>query len=74
MLRVAREGTLLYANPAADSLVAHWQCGLGGTVPEFVHQAVTAVLESGVSQELELNHAGRDLCFVGDAARADAIT
>jgi PAS domain S-box-containing protein len=64
VLRVTREGTLLYANPTADSLLAHWQCVPGGTVPEVVHQAVTAVLESGVSQELELSHAGRDLCFI----------
>src|ERR1019366_7536535 len=35
----------------------------GGRVPEFVHQAVTTVLESRVGQELELNHADRDLCF-----------
>jgi PAS domain S-box-containing protein len=63
VLRVARDGTLLYANPPADSLLTHWQCGPGGKVPEFVHQTVTAVLASGVSQELELNHAGRDLCF-----------
>jgi len=64
VLRVTRQGTLLYANPAADSLLAHWQCGPGGTVPEFVRQAVTAVLASGASQEVELSHAGRDLCFV----------
>jgi PAS domain S-box-containing protein len=63
VLRVARDGTLLYANPAADSLLAHWQCGPDGKVPEFVYRTVTAVLESGFSRELELNHAGRDLCF-----------
>ena len=63
VLRVARDGTLLYANPAANSLLADWQCGPGGRVPEFLHQAVAAVLESGISRELELNHAGRDLCF-----------
>ena len=33
-------------------------------MPEFVHQAVTSALESGVGQELELTHAGRDLSFV----------
>ncbi len=64
VLRVTRDGKLLYANPAADSLLAHWQCGVGSRVPEFVRQAVTAVFEKGVGQELELNHADRDLCFV----------
>src|SRR5208282_3222723 len=42
VLRVTRDGTLLYANPAADGLLAHWQTGVGGTVPEFVHQPVIA--------------------------------
>jgi PAS domain S-box-containing protein len=64
VLRVARDGTLLYANRAAGALLAEWQCHVGALVPEFVKLALTTALDSGKSRELEIRSGARDLSFM----------
>ncbi|HSD57022.1 MAG TPA: PAS domain-containing protein, partial [Methanotrichaceae archaeon] len=64
VLRVARDGTLLYANRAAGALLAQWQCHVGALVPEFVKLALTTALDNGKSRELEIRSGARELSFM----------
>ncbi len=64
VLRVDRDGILLYANRSARTLLAEWGCAAGQHVPEFVRRSVGAVLAQGSPQELNLHSDGRDICFL----------
>jgi PAS domain S-box-containing protein len=64
VLRVASNGTLLYANRAAASLLAKWQCSNGALMPEFVQLALTTALNSGMCTELQTRCDARDLSFM----------
>jgi PAS domain S-box-containing protein len=64
VLRVASNGTLLYANRAAASLLAQWQCSIRAVVPEFMQRALTTALNSGICTELQTSCNERDLSFV----------
>src|SRR5260370_12867388 len=41
LLRVARDGTLLYANPASHRLLAHWGCTVGTQLPEDIQRVIS---------------------------------
>jgi PAS domain S-box-containing protein len=45
-LRVARDGTLLYANGASAFLLRSWDCQAGHTVPDQIRQYVVQALDS----------------------------
>ncbi len=64
VLRVARDGTLLYANRAAAVLLAEWHCHVGALVPGFVKLALTTALDNGKSRELEIHSGARELSFM----------
>jgi PAS domain S-box-containing protein len=64
VMRAARGGELLYANRAAGDLLEQWQCTVGARVPEVVQRELAAVLETGVSQEVELRCGDRELALV----------
>lgn len=53
VLRVAADGTLLFANRAAARLLAAWRCELGGRLPEAAREAVAQALQSGARREWE---------------------
>ncbi len=55
VLRVSKDGKLLYANDACESLLKHWQCGLGDTIPEYWHKIVLEVFESGQNKKVEFD-------------------
>ncbi|MBW8039948.1 MAG: PAS domain S-box protein [Planctomycetes bacterium] len=54
VLRIAREGMVLYANAAGSELLKIWECNVGERVPEHWHQYVLRMLKSGSSEELEV--------------------
>ncbi len=54
VLRVARNGTLLYANAAAGPLLRSWGAQLGSALPASLWQQVTAALTDGAPAELEV--------------------
>jgi PAS domain S-box-containing protein len=54
ILRVAREGTLLYANSASECLLDTWGCGVGQVLPEMWRGVVLEVLEVGLPKDLEV--------------------
>ena len=53
VLRVARDGTLLYANRSSVKLLAAWGCNKGELVPEQVRDRVALALETGEITEFE---------------------
>jgi len=64
VLRVARDGTLLYANEAGSPLLAEWQCQVGQLVPQNWRQTISEVFASGSYRRVETEHAGRVFAFV----------
>jgi PAS domain S-box-containing protein len=54
VLRFARDGVLLYANPASRPLLAVWKSEVGGRAPEDVQRLVTASLATGANREVEV--------------------
>lgn len=63
VLRLARDGTLLYANRASAALLSEWQSRVGMQVPEFVRSALRTALDSGERQELETRCGALELLF-----------
>lgn len=53
ILRVAKDGKLLYANATSNRLLEAWDCEVGQYVPEPWRQIVVASLRSGVDREIE---------------------
>lgn len=64
VLRIARNGVLLYANDASGSLLAEWNCQEGKIVPENWRQTVSEVFTTGSSKRVEVEHAGRIFAFM----------
>ncbi len=54
VLRVTGNGMLLYANRAADELLDHWRCRVGGPVPAAVQHELAPAMESGERRNLEV--------------------
>jgi PAS domain S-box-containing protein len=55
VIRLAREGVVLYANPAAEQILGVWQVNVGRLAPETFVEPGRAVLASGVRQQLEIS-------------------
>ena len=53
-LRIARDGTLLYTNQAALSLLPEWHLQIGRPAPLILREAAFQVMDSGSTQRLEL--------------------
>jgi PAS domain S-box-containing protein len=53
ILRVARDGKLLYANATSNRLLEAWDCEVGQYVPQPWRQIILTSLRSGVNQEIE---------------------
>ena len=63
VLRVDRDGVLLFANRASSELLKEWGCCTGGIVPDFVRQSQREALETGENRKLEIHSGGRDFSF-----------
>ncbi len=53
VLRIAKDGTVLYANAAGTRLVVSWGCKTGEQTPENWRQYIARILESGKNEALE---------------------
>ncbi|MFC1677140.1 ABC transporter substrate binding protein [Planctomycetota bacterium] len=53
VLRVAKDGKLLYVNDAGKPLLKQWQCRLGDTIPEYWCRIVLEVFESEQTKKVE---------------------
>lgn len=54
VLRVSRDGTLLFANAASERLLQAWRCTVGDTVPARVCESVDTALSGGQVTGMEL--------------------
>lgn len=64
VLRVAKDGTILYANKASSPLLIVWHCQIGQPLPNDYHQLILDVLGSGLSQATEVECNDRVISIV----------
>ena len=64
VLRIAKDGVLLYANDAGGSLLTEWNCREGKIMSENWQQIVSEVFTTGLSKKIEIGHAGRIFAFM----------
>ncbi|MDK1032544.1 MAG: PAS domain-containing protein, partial [Planctomycetia bacterium] len=64
VLRVARDGAILYANHAGTELFNDWPCEIGNVVPDSWRKSVAEVLEAGSKKEIEVERDRRIFSFV----------
>ena len=64
VLRITKDGILLYANSASDSFLTEWSGQVGQLVPENWRQMVSEVFISGSEKRFEIEHAGRTFSFM----------
>jgi PAS domain S-box-containing protein len=63
VLRVRRDGLLLFANPAAAALLAASRCAVGERAPEAIRGVVDEAVSQGVKRELEIRWGDREISF-----------
>jgi PAS domain S-box-containing protein len=59
VLRVTRDGTILYANPGSAPLLAHWGVQVGQQAPDEWQRRIAGALDAGVGQVVEAPCDGR---------------
>jgi diguanylate cyclase (GGDEF)-like protein/PAS domain S-box-containing protein len=61
VLRVGKDGTILYANRASLPLLDVWGCQIGQPLPDHWHRVILDVLSSGASKDTEVEYEDRIL-------------
>ena len=59
VLRIARDGTILYANPQSSVLLETWGAGQGEAAPRKQHQFVVAALDTGRRPQTDVDCDGQ---------------
>jgi PAS domain S-box-containing protein len=59
VLRIAKDGTVLYANSAGSDLLGNWVCKVGTQAPEHWQENILRTLKSRQSENLEVVCRGR---------------
>ncbi len=54
VLRVARDGALLFANAASAPILSLWNCPSGGRVPEAWQRLIAAALDAGTGRAIDV--------------------
>jgi PAS domain S-box-containing protein len=54
VLRVSKDGTILYANKGASPLLNAWGCQVNQQLPEYWRNYVLEIYSSGVSKDIEI--------------------
>ena len=70
VLRIDKDGTVLYANEASSPLLETWNCHVGKGVPDSIHEIATKALTSSTNQELE-EECHKNICSLIFAPIAD---
>jgi PAS domain S-box-containing protein len=63
VLRVARNGTILYANPVSTPLLAQWGVRVGQKAPDEWQRRVAGTLDADTEQVVEVLYNGRTFSF-----------
>jgi PAS domain S-box-containing protein len=61
VMRIAPDGTILYANAASQAVLKTWQCRVGGLLPESYEDIIADVLKDGTRINLEVKLGSRVL-------------
>jgi PAS domain S-box-containing protein len=64
VLRISGDGTLLYANHTADSIIQEWGCQTGQTVPDKWRKTTVGVLANKRPKRIEYRHDGKVFAFL----------
>jgi PAS domain S-box-containing protein len=59
VLRLAADGTVIYANPGSAGLMASWSCEVGRKAPDPWPEIVRRALASGEQTTIDAEHEGR---------------
>ncbi len=59
VLRLNRDGIVIYANPASEALVRMWGCAEGGPVPQFWRDLANQALLSKENKTIDIECEGR---------------
>jgi PAS domain S-box-containing protein len=59
VLRIARDGAILYANPVSGPLLAHWGLTVRQSLPEDWARQLVAIADAGKPMEQEVECAGK---------------
>ena len=59
VIRIAKDGVIIYANTAAKSLLSEWKREVGQSVPDFWRQKVATSFASGSSMRVEIERLDR---------------
>ena len=61
VIRVAQNGTILYANQGALPLLNKWRCRIGKLAPDYWRKFILEVLNSGLKKDAEVEIGNRKL-------------
>ena len=64
VLRIRKDGVILYANYASESWLEKWKSKIGKSAPKRWIKHITDVLNSGKSKEVEYKHENRIFSFI----------
>ena len=64
VLRISADGTLLYANHTADSMIQEWSCRTGQTVPDMWRKTTVEVLANKRQKRIEYQHDNKIFAFL----------
>jgi PAS domain S-box-containing protein len=63
VLRVDKDGVVLYGNPASRELLASWECGIGGRLPDHIGKNVAKSFADQAVGKMEVNHKEKTFFF-----------
>ncbi|UJS18355.1 MAG: PAS domain S-box protein [Candidatus Jettenia sp.] len=64
VLRIAQDGTILYANPSGKFFLHEWNCEVGQCIPDFLYQFITHAFHTkAIKKGIEMNHGDRIFSF-----------
>ncbi len=61
ILRISRDGVLVFANPASDSIIRSWNCKQGELAPDFLRHVV---VDNPTGETFEIQHGDKIFSFV----------
>jgi PAS domain S-box-containing protein len=74
VLRIAKDCAILYANDASSTLLENWEKQVGQCLSDEWYELILGVLNSGVSEEVEIEVVGRIISLTfAPVARADYV-